>query len=127
MMRRFLHVTILVALLFVAGAAHSDSGTFLAASNTTGATTAIDSGGASYVGVHIWRSDDAAASTSSVYLQVSMDGVAWYRAATFTNVTGLDGTSGDGGDAVSVPSWPFMRLYVASCSVGRLSSKWVTR
>lgn len=127
MMRRLLHILLVVAFLSVAGAAHSETGSFLLASNTTGATAKIDAGGASYVAVHIWRSDSSSASTSSVYLQVSIDGTSWYRAATFTNVTGLDGSSGDGGDAVSVPSWPFMRLYVASCSAGRLSSTWVKR
>lgn len=119
-----------LALLFslvVALPLSAEHGTFLTSSNTLGAVAAVDAGGASYVGVHVWRADSASASTSSVYLQVSIDGVAWYRAATFTNVTGLDGSSGDGGDAVSVPSWPFMRLYVAGCSSGRLSATWVKR
>jgi hypothetical protein len=107
-------------------AANAENGSFLTASNTLGATAAIDSAG-SYVYVHVWRSDASAASTSVAYLQVSTDNVAWYRAATFTNVTGLDGTTGDGGDAVSVPSWPFMRIYVVSCSSGRLTARWGKR
>lgn len=113
--------------LFVPCRLLAGNGTLLLNSNSTGATARIDSGGASYVGVHIWRSDSASASTSTAYLQVSIDGVAWYRAATFANVTGLDGSSGDGGDAVSVPSWPFMRLYVVNCDTGRLTAKWITR
>lgn len=106
--------------------ANANHGAFLTAESTTGATASVDAG-AGYVGVHVWRADAAAASTSVVYLQVSADNVAWYRAWTFTNVTGLDGSAGDGGEATSVPSWPFMRLYVANCGVGVLSAKWFKR
>lgn len=97
--------------------------TLLTAENTTGARTPVDAGGATYVGVHVWRADAAAASTSVVYLQGSTDKVKWVRLATFTNVTGMDATYGDGGTGVSVPSWPFLRLYVANCDVGTLSAK----
>ena len=102
-------------------------GTLLTASNTEGATPAVDAGGASYVGVFVWRADDPAASTSSVYVQVSLDQSVWYRAATITNVPGIDATAGDGGAVAEVKSWPFMRLFVASCSVGTLSAKWIKR
>lgn len=97
--------------------------TLLTAENTVGARTPVDAGGATYVGVHVWRADAAAASTSIVYLQGSADKVKWVRLATFTNVTGMDATYGDGGQGKSVPSWPFMRLYVANCDVGTLSAK----
>jgi hypothetical protein len=102
-------------------------GTFLSESDTVGPTPLADGGGASYVAVHLWREDAEEASTSVVHLQVSMDGARWYRARTFTNVGGMNATTGDGGAAVSVPSWPFMRLYVESCDVGELSSEWFKR
>ena len=41
--------------------------TLLTAENTVGARTPVDAGGATYVGVHVWRADAAAASTSIVY------------------------------------------------------------
>lgn len=128
MKRRLTFALVLAVALALAGAAPAaDFGTFLAASNTTGATAAVDSGGATYVGVHVWRADAAAASTSTVYVQVSIDKVTWYRAATITNVPGIDATAGDGGAVAEVKSWPFMRLFVASCSVGTLSAKWIKR
>lgn len=128
MKRRLTFALVLAVALALAGAASAATfGTFLTASSTTGATAAVDAGGATYVAVHVWRADAAAASTSTAYLQVSMDGVKWYRAATFTNVTGMDATTGDGGDSVSVPSWPFMRLYVADATTGTLSAKWFKR
>lgn len=128
MKRRLLLALVLAAFLASAGAASAATfGTFLTASSATGATAAVDSGGASYVAVHVWRADDPAASTSVVYVQVSLDKVKWYRAATITNATGMDATTGDGGDAVSVPSWPFMRLYVSDATTGTLSAKWMKR
>jgi len=128
-MKRRLSIALLLAVaLALAGAASAATfGTFLTASNTTGATAAVDSGGATYVSVHVWRADAAAASTSIVYLQGSYDKVVWYRMAEFTNVTGMDATYGDGGDAVSVASFPYMRLYVRDASVGTLSAKWMKR
>ena len=120
----------LVLLLAVAVAAPLHAAAFwtlLTAENTTGARTPVDAGGATYVGVHVWRADAAAASTSIVYLQGSTDKVKWVRLAEFVNVTGMDATYGDGGQGKSVPSWPFMRLFVASCSVGTLSAKWIKR
>lgn len=41
--------------------------TLLTAENTVGARTPVDAGGATYVGVHVWRADAAAASTSIVW------------------------------------------------------------
>lgn len=123
-MKSRLRVLVLLLAVALAAPLHAaEFWTLLSASNTVGATTPVDSGGATYVGVHVWRADAAAASTSVVYLQGSVDKVKWVRLATFTNVTGMDATYGDGGTGVSVPSWPFMRLYVASCSTGTLSAK----
>lgn len=128
MKRRLLFALFLAVALAVTGAASAANfGNFLVASNTTGATTPVDSGGAYYVAVHCWRHDAAAASTSLVYLQGSLDKVHWVRLATFQNVTGMDATYGDGGDGVSVPSWPFMRVYYVSVSVGTLDCKWMVR
>lgn len=124
MKRRLLLALVLAAFLASAGAASAATfWTFFTASNTIGATTAVDSGGASYVGVHVWRADAAAASTSIVYLQGSTDGSKWVLLRTFTNVTGMDATYGHGGEGASVPSWPFMRLYIADATTGTLSAK----
>lgn len=124
MKRRLTFALVLAVALALAGAASAaDFWTLLTAENTVGARTPVDSGGATYVGVHVWRADAAAASTSIVYLQGSTDKVKWVRLAEFVNVTGMDATYGDGGTGVSVPSWPFMRLYVANCAVGTLSAK----
>ena len=122
--RRLLLALVLAVTVASAGAASAaDFWTFFTASNTVGATTPVDSGGATYVGVHVWRADNAAASTSVVYLQGSIDKVKWVRLATFTNVTGMHATYGDGGTGLSVPSWPFMRLYIADATTGTLSAK----
>lgn len=123
MKSRLLALVLLLAVALAAPLHAAEFWTLLSASNTVGATTPVDSGGATYVGVHVWRADAAAASTSVVYLQGSVDKVKWVRLATFTNVTGMDATYGDGGTGVSVPSWPFMRLYVADATAGTLSAK----
>lgn len=128
MKRRLILALVLAVALASTGAASAATlGTFFTNYNTVGATAAVDSGGAGYVAVHLWRHDDPAASTSVVYLQGSLDKVKWVRLYTFTNVTGMDATAGDGGEGASVPSWPYMRLFVASCSSGTLSSKWIKR
>ncbi len=128
MKRRLLLALVLAVTVASAGAASAATfGTFLAASSATGATAAVDAGGAGYVAVHVWRADNAAASTSVVYLQGSIDGVKYVRLYTFTNVTGMHATYGHGGEAASVPSWPYMRLYVADATAGRLSAKWFKR
>lgn len=128
MKRRLLLALVLAVTVASAGAASAaEFGTFLTASSSTGATAAADAGGATYVGVHVWRADAAAASTSVVYLQGSIDKVKWVRLYTFTNVTGMHATYADGGKGVSVPSWPFMRLYVADATAGTLSAKWFKR
>lgn len=128
MKRRLLLALVLAVTVAATGAASAATfGTFLTASNTTGATAAVDSGGATYVGFHIWRADNAAASTSVVYLQGSIDGSKWVWLRTFTNVTGMHATYGHGGEGASVPSWPFMRLYVVDATTGTLSAKWFKR
>ena len=120
---RLLALVLLLAVAFATPLYAAEFWTLLTAENTTGARTPVDAGGATYVGVHVWRANATAASTSIVYLQGSTDKVKWVRLATFTNVTGMDATYGDGGQGKSVPSWPFMRLYVANCDVGTLSAK----
>lgn len=124
MKRRLLLALVLAVTVASAGAASAaEFFTLTPATNTVGATTPVDSGGATYVGVHVWRYDAAAASTSVVYLQGSIDKVKWVRLHTFTNVTGMHATYGDGGEGVSVPSWPFMRLYVADATAGTVAAK----
>ncbi|MDP2317463.1 MAG: hypothetical protein Q8P41_31555 [Pseudomonadota bacterium] len=128
MKRRLILALVLAVTVAVTGAASADPPkVFITASAVVGATTAVDSGGASFVSCHCWRADAAAVSTSLAYLQGSLDKVHWYRMATFTNVTGMDATYADGGDAVTVVSYPFMRLYLVSASVGTLSCTWMKR
>jgi len=81
------------------------------------------SGGARRVRVHVWRSDDAAASTSVLLVQGSFDGVKWYDNATVTNATGMSATTGAGGAAYSVvEAFPHLRFFLSSITPGQTLS-----
>ena len=128
MKRRLFLALLLAAILTSAGAASAATfGVLITPTSTTGATTPVDSGGATQVFVHCWRHDNAAASTTLVYLQGSIDKVHWKDLATFQNVTGMNATTGAGGDGVSVVSWPWMRVYISDLSVGTLDCIWMKR
>lgn len=117
---RFILATALVGLLALS--AHAAVETVFTAKATTGASTAIDTGNAKYVRVHIWRADAAAASTAVVTIQQSTNNADWYTVATITNPTGRASGTAVGGEAWSVPSIAFTRLYVTSISVGTINA-----
>lgn len=96
--------------------------TLFAAKTTTGASSGVDTGNAKYVRVHVYRSDDPAAATAVVTIQQSTDWTNWYTVATITNPTGMNATTGDGGEAWSVPSIALTRAYVVSRSAGSLTA-----
>lgn len=117
---RILILTALVALLALPATAAVTN--VFTAKVTTGASTAVDTGNAKIVRVQVWRSDNAAASTAVVTIQQSNDNSNWYTVATITNPTGMSASTGDGGEAWSVASMPFTRLYVTSRSAGAISA-----
>jgi len=88
----------------------------------TGASAAADCADADYVRVHVYRSDDPAASTATVLIQVSSDGTAWYDCATVTNPTGLSATTGAGGEAWSIPPDTYTRCYVSAWTTGAITA-----
>lgn len=117
---RYVLTAALVALLALPAMAAVT--TIFTAKTTTGASTALDTGNAKMVRVQVWRSDDPAASTAVVTIQQSNDNSKWYTVATITNPTGMSASTGDGGEAWSVASMPFTRLYVVSRSAGAISA-----
>jgi len=96
--------------------------TLLSGVVATGASTAMDTADADYVRVHVYRSDDPAASTATVLIQTSTDNVAWYNVATVTNPTGLNATTGAGGELWSVPTCAYTRVYVSAWTGGAITA-----
>jgi hypothetical protein len=96
--------------------------TLLSGVVATGASVAMDTADADYVRVHVYRSDNAAASTATVLIQTSADGTAWYDVATVTNPTGLNATTGAGGEAWSVPPNAYTRCFVSAWTTGQITA-----
>ena len=87
-----------------------------------GAGAAIDTSDAQYVRAHVYRTDDPAASTAVVRLQQSTDGTNWFTSATITNPTGMDLTTGDGGEIWDLPSCAYTRAYLVSRVAGTIAA-----
>jgi len=82
----------------------------------------MDCASADYVRVHVYRTDNAAASTATVLIQTSNNGTAWFNAATITNPTGLDATTSAGGEQWSSPPVAYTRVYVSAWTAGEITA-----
>lgn len=96
--------------------------TLLSGVTATGASTAMDTADADYVRVYVYRSDSASASTATVLIQTSSNGTAWFNVATVTNPTGLNATTGAGGEAWSIPVDSYTRCYVSAWTAGEITA-----
>jgi len=119
---RYILTAALVALLVLPTVALGEPQTVFTAKATTGASSSYDTANAKYVRIHVYRSDDPAASTTTVLIQQSNDNSKWYTVATISNATGMSLTTGDGGEAWSVPSMPYTRLYVSARTTGSITA-----
>lgn len=122
MRRSHVKLKLLVLAMLALLVSPASAATFFTAKTTTGASSAVDSGNAKSIRVHVFRSDAAAASTAVVTIQQSLDGTNWYTVATISNPTGMNATTGDGGEVWSVPSIFNTRAYVVSRSAGSLTA-----
>lgn len=120
-MKRFLLALLLAACLALDATAAVT--TLFTARTTTGASSSVDTARASYVRVHVYRSDNASASTAVVLIQQSLDATTWYTVATVTNPTGADATTGSGGELWSIPTVAYTRVYLSSRAAGSISAK----
>ena len=96
--------------------------TLLSGVTATGASTAMDTSDADYVRVYVYRSDDPAASTATVLIQVSSDGTAWKTVATCTNPDGINATTGAITEAWAVPVDSYTRCYVSAWTTGEITA-----
>jgi hypothetical protein len=87
-----------------------------------GAGPSFDTSAAQYIRVHVYRSDDPAASTAVVTLQQSTDGTLWFTSATITNPTGMAVATGDGGEIWALPPCAYTRAFLVSRVAGTLAA-----
>ena len=108
---RILLATALVALLALPASAAVT--TVLSAVTSTGASSAVDTGNAKYVRVHVYS---AAGSSCTVKVQQSLDNSVWYDVATITDPSAT-------GELWSVASVAYTRVNVTARASGTISAK----
>jgi hypothetical protein len=108
---KILLVAALVGLLVLP--AYAAVTTVLNAVVTTGASSAVDTGDATYVRVHVYS---AAGSSCTVKIQQSVDNSVWYDSASITDPSAT-------GELWSVPSVAYTRVNVTARVSGTISAK----
>jgi hypothetical protein len=127
--KRFALLFVLACSALLAGAADAQGwapaavgapatpGVALNAVTTTGASSAINTGGASSVMVQVYS---ASTSTSTVQIEQSLDGTHWFIVVSISNVAST-------GVLYAGPAAPWTRVNVAARSGGTISAKVATR
>ena len=87
-----------------------------------GAGPTFDTSNAQYIRVHVYRTDDPAASTAVFTIQQSTDGTNWFTSGTITNPTGMAVATGDGGEVWEVPACAFTRGFLVSRAAGTIAA-----